>query len=63
MKNKKKVPLTKDELYSGVVSANECTGLTAEIPRNEAEADSYRQLVDVPVTSEKTLRKKSRRDN
>ena len=52
-KKKKRVPLTRPELYAGAVSANECTGLTVKIPENEAEAESYRDLADVPVTGKK----------
>lgn len=56
MKKKKKAPFKKNELYSGVVSANECTGLTATVPLDDAEADAYKSIADVPVTSEKTLK-------
>ena len=58
MKKRKKAPYKKNELYSGVVSANECTGLTATVPLDDAEADAYRNIADVPVTSEKTLKNK-----
>lgn len=55
MKNKKKkVPLTRTELYSGPVSVTECTGLTASAPKTEAEAESYRDIAQVNVTSDKT---------
>lgn len=57
MKKKKIPPYEKDELYAGVVSANECTGLTATIPEDEAEAESYREMTGVPVQSEKTKKK------
>ena len=50
MSKKKKVPLTRRELYSGAVSATECTGLTATVPETEAEAESYRDIANVPVT-------------
>ena len=56
-KKRKPVPTTKKELYSGVASANECTGLTASVPLDESEAESYREIEDVPVTSEKTLKR------
>ena len=61
MKKKKKVPpYMKNELYGGVASANECTGLTATVPTDDAEAEAYRAITDVPVTSEKTLKKKGK---
>ena len=62
MKNRKKVPLTKTELYSGPVSVTECTGLTATVPKTDGEAESYRDIADVPVTSEKTLQKKNKKN-
>ena len=52
-KRKKKVPLTKTELYSGPVSATECTGLTATVPLTESKAESYRDIENVPVTKER----------
>ena len=55
-KKKKQAPLTRNELYSGAVSANECTGLTATVPMDEAEAKAYRDLAAVPVESEKRLK-------
>ncbi|MBR6921895.1 MAG: hypothetical protein IKH51_06845 [Clostridia bacterium] len=60
-KKKKRVPLSRDELFAGAVSANECTGLIAKIPTDESEAESYRDLVDVPVTSKKPERRKDGR--
>ena len=60
MKKKKKAPYQKNELYSGVVSANECTGLTATVPLDDVEAEAYRAIADVPVTSEKTYKKHKR---
>ena len=50
MSKKKKVPLTRPEPYSGAASATECTGLTATVPETEAEAESYRDIANVPVT-------------
>ena len=59
MKKQKKIkPYEKTDLYSGAASANECTGLTATVPIDDAEAESYRELSGVRVTSEKTLKKK-----
>ena len=60
-KKKKRVPLTRNELFAGAVSANECTGLTAKIPTDESEAESYRDLVDVPLTGKKTDHRKDGR--
>ena len=58
---KKKKPYEKTDLYSGVASANDMTGLTATVPLCDEEAESYRQMSGIPVTSEKTLKKKRRK--
>ena len=47
-KKRKPVPTTKKELYSGVASANECTGLTASVPLDESEAN--RGVIGIPRT-------------
>jgi len=59
-KNKKIPPYMKDELYSGVASANEFTGFTATVPLDGDEAASYREMGAKNVTSEKTAKKNDR---
>ena len=58
-KNKKK-PYERTQLYKGVVSATECTGLTAKVPENESEADSYKDIYNVPVEPNVTMAKRKR---
>ena len=61
MKKKKKVPLTKDELFAGAVMANECTGLTASVPLTDGEAESYREMSGKNVSVEKPDARKKRK--
>lgn len=51
-------PFEVDEL-SAVASSTECTGLVQSIPEDEDEAESYRQIMNVPVKPfrNKTARK------
>ena len=44
-------PVTCDELYDdvSVASSTECTGLGIIIPRDEEDAESYREIYDIPV--------------
>ncbi len=41
-------PFEVDEL-SAVASSTECTGLVQAVPEDEDEAESYRQLINVPI--------------
>ena len=59
-KKKKVPPYMKNELYKGVVSATECTGLTATVPENEAEADSYKDIYGIPVEPNVTMIRKKK---
>lgn len=38
-----------DEMFTGAVSATEATGLTATVPEDEAEAESYRDIYNLPL--------------
>jgi hypothetical protein len=58
-KNKKK-PYERTQLYKGVVSATECTGLTAKVPENEDEADSYKDIYGIPVEPNVSMIKKKK---
>ena len=59
-KKKKTPPYEKTQLYKGVVSATECTGLTAKVPENEAEADSYKDIYGIPVEPNVSMIKKKK---
>lgn len=38
-------------LTNPIASANDCTGITQTVPETGAEAESYCDIADVPVTS------------
>ncbi|MCI8624417.1 MAG: hypothetical protein HFG26_12265 [Provencibacterium sp.] len=49
-------PDPEDELYNerfSVMSSTECTGLIPAAPVDEAEADSYQEIYDIPLSHEK----------
>ncbi len=59
MSKKKKIPpYEKTELYKGVASATECTGLTAKVPGTESEADSYKDIYNIPIEPNVTIAKR-----
>lgn len=57
-KKKKTPPYEKTQLYKGVASAAECTGLTAKVPQDESEADSYKDIYNIPVEPNVTMSKR-----
>ena len=57
---KKTPPYMKNELYEGVASATECTGLTAKVPETESEADSYKDIYGIPVEPNVSMIKKKK---
>ncbi len=46
-------PVPSDELFDdvSVASSTECTGLGIIIPRDEEDAESYRDIYDIPLES------------
>ena len=59
MSKKKKIPpYEKTQLYKGVVSATECTGLTAKVPETGSEADSYNDIYNIPIEPNVTIAKR-----
>ena len=69
-KKDKKAPMPYDssddeELFNNlfdVASATECTGLMPTPPLNEAEAESYSKIYDIPLTKEKEREEKHLQD-
>lgn len=59
MEKKKKSYLTsnpEDALFTNpVASSNDCTGYINTLPESEEEAESYSDLLNVPVTHSKKL--------
>ena len=64
MKNNKKIvypeklPFEDDDEIGSVVSSTECTGLTSTFPLYEDEANSYRDIYNVPVEPRKKQQQK-----
>jgi len=54
--------IEKDMMNGSVVSSTECTGLTATIPEDESEVESYREIYDIPLSAD-PHRKKKRKNN
>ncbi len=54
-------PVASDLLYddTSVVSATECTGLGRILPRKEEQAESYKEIYDIPLESGDAKEEKS----
>lgn len=46
--DRKIFPIDDDELFTMVVSSNECTGLMPTPPRTQDDVDSYTDIYDIP---------------
>ena len=59
--SKKKRPEELPLLFeNSVASANECTGICPTVPQTEEEAEAYRDIVNLNVTSRKSEKKKKK---
>ena len=50
-------PYDDDKFYDtgSIASASDCTGLIPSPPANEAEAESYAELYNIPATTDKAI--------
>ena len=51
-KKNNKNPHLRDIFFrTSAASANDCTGITPTVPQTESEAESYFDVIDLPVTA------------